>query len=215
MINENFKIEKKEAVEYPPLPDNIYQVELLDVNIEKRPTYATRNAPDDKKEYENLFNFQFVLLMGLDTDGTELRRRCLWRNFVPTFLYISKKNGKNVLYQIIEASLRRDLTPEEEATMDTSKVNKLIGTQCRVVVKKKVTDSGTWSNIENFLPIEAEITELSAEEKEQCRVKKDDEKAVNNDNVFNQEQPQAGHVDENIPMDDLPADEVKVEDLPF
>jgi len=173
MINEEFKIEKKEAQGYDPLPENVYQVELLDITVDNRPTYDTRNKPDSEKVYEKVFNFQFTLLSGRDMKkGEDLRGRNIWQNYVATFLYIGK-NGKNTLYQIIEAIIGHEMSPAEEANMDTAFLNGLIGAQCRVLVKNNTKDGKTYSNIENFLPIENEAPRLTSEEKEKARVKKE------------------------------------------
>ena len=168
MINENFKIEKKEGTEYPPLPENIYQVELLDIELQVKPKYKKEN------ETEKVFSFQFTLLNGKEKDGSSLRGRNIWRNFVPTYLYIGNK-GKNILYQIVEAIIGMELSPEIEATLDAEKLNKLIGRQARIVVKNTKKDDKTYSNIDTFLPIEAPLTALTAEEKEQARVKNKEE----------------------------------------
>jgi hypothetical protein len=172
MINDNFQIPKKEAVTYDPIPDNVYQVELLDIEVQDKPKYK---KPD---ETEKMFSFQFVLLGGKDKDGSSLRGRNIWRNYVPTFLYISQKNGKNALYQITEAMIGRELTREEEATMEAVKLNKLIGGQCRVVVKNNPGKDGkVYSNIDNFLPVEFKTQSLTDDEKETARVKNIKEKS--------------------------------------
>ena len=188
MINEEFKIEKKEAQGYDPLPENVYQVELLDITVDNRPTYDTRNKPDSEKVYEKVFNFQFTLLGGRDMKkGEDLRGRNIWQNFVPTFLYISQKNGKNDLYQIIEAILGHEMSPAEEANMDTAFLNGLIGAQCRVLVKNNTKGDKTYSNIENFLPIELEAPRLTSEEKEKARVKKESQEAQHENTAPNAE----------------------------
>lgn len=164
-INETMQIEKRETQTFDPIPDDIYQVELLDITMKERPKYG---KPEEK---ENLFDFQFTLLEGNDKDGDSLRGRNLWRNFVPTYLYISSKNGKNVLYQIIEAILGQELSPEQEAKMDGNFINSLIGGQVRVVVKTKQVGDKTYSNIESFLPKKKDLKALTEEEKEKATVK--------------------------------------------
>jgi hypothetical protein len=170
MINSDIKVEKKESQEFSPLPDNIYQVQLLDVTDEKRPTYDTRNEPDDKKQYETVFNFQFVLLAGKDKDGEPARGRNLWANFIPSYLYESKK-GKNRLYQITEALLGHTLTLEEEAKMDGEFINNLIGKQIRVGTVTKTNGDKKFTNIDVYYPVEVELDGLSAEEAINATVK--------------------------------------------
>lgn len=195
MITEPIKIEKKEKMEFKPLPENIYQVELLDVSDRKHPTYDTRNKPDSEKVYERIFKFQFTLLNGKDSEGFDLRGRNLWEDFVPVYLY-EGKNGKNKLYQIVEALIGRNLTIDEEAMMDGEYLNGLIGKQCRVGVKNKKSGDKVYSNIESYYPAEAEMTKLTAEERENATVKPKEESAEENDTT-----PSEG---EEISSDEIP-----------
>ncbi len=177
MLDTGIKVEKEEAKIYPPLPENIYQVELLDINSEKRPTYDTRFFPAEEQELETVFKFQYTLLAGKDKEE-ELRGRNVWHNFVPATLYISAK-GKNVLYRIVEALLGRELTQEEEAEGISGEfLNDLIGKQCRIGTKHKASKDGTkvFDNIDTYYAIEGELEKLTDEEKENARVKVKDEK---------------------------------------
>jgi len=185
-ITEQMQIEKREGKTYEPLPENIYQVELLDITLKETPKYK---QPD---EIEKVFDFQFTLLDGKDKKGESLRGRSIWRNFVPTYLYIGKK-GKNVLYQIVEAILGEELSPEQEAKLDTEALNSLIGEQLRVLVKNNTKDKKTYSNIESFLSVETKINSLTDDEKESAKVKPKEEKEETNEDV----------------------EEIKIEDIPF
>lgn len=181
MINETFDIPKEEKKSLPLLPENIYQVELLDVNCEERPTYDTKNKLDGEKIFEKVLKFQFVLLRGTDIKAEKeeyknLRGRSVWENFVQTSLYIGNK-GKNKLYQIVEALIGRLLTPEEEATFSSQKVNELIGMQCRVGIKHKATEKATYANIDTYYFKEQDLTPLTDEEKEKAMPKEDTEPA--------------------------------------
>lgn len=175
-IVDEIKIEKKEKAEFNPLPENIYQVELLDITSEQRPTYDTRNKPEDERIMEKVLKFQFTLLAGKDTDGSPLRGRNVWENFVPVYLY-EGKNGKNKLYQITEALLGHFLTQKEEMEMDTNFLNGLIGSQCRIGIKNKKSGDKVYSNIDTYYAIEQEMKPLTDEEKEKATVKpkEDDE----------------------------------------
>lgn len=190
-INQEIPIPKREAQEYSPIPENVYQCELLDINMEEKPKYKK------PEEVENVLAFQFTLLAGKDKDGTSLRGRNIWRNFVPTYLYAGSK-GKNVLWQIIEALLGRELTLEEQAKLDTTKLNKLIGKQCRVVVKNNRKDDKIYSNIDTFMIIEESMQPLNEEEQEKARVKT--EKV---EQIENEEQQSVNDPDE-INIDDIP-----------
>jgi len=184
MLDNNFVAEKKETVEYKPFPEDMYTVELLDVTSDQRPTYDTRNNPDDQKEYETILNFQFVLLEGKDGDE-DLRGRNIFANFVPSFLYISNKNGKNKLYEIVEALQGQTVSPEQEAYGITGEtINGLIGKQCRVVTVNKVNGDKTYTNIDRLLAVKEEYPALTAEEKEKATIKpKDDDKNAGESNT--------------------------------
>jgi len=191
MINEEITIEKREKKEYPPIPKNIYQAEILDVNLnDAKGKFA--------KPGEKVFSFQFVLLDGKDKEGS-LRGRSVWANFVPTYLYIGK-NGKNDLYNIIEAVLERELELEEEANFDKNFVNSLIGKQLRLMIEPRVTDKGTYDNVTNYLEASTKLNALTSEEKEHSTVKnkKEEVKEERQDEIA-----------------DVPEEDIKVSDIQF
>ena len=90
MLIQPISVEKREGKEYEILSEDIYQVELLDVNQAERPTYETRLMPKEQQKFDLVFNFDFVLL------ENELRGRRIWANFIPSYFYVSKKTGKNL-----------------------------------------------------------------------------------------------------------------------
>jgi hypothetical protein len=190
MINEEITIEKREKKEYPPIPKNIYQAEILDVNLnDAKGKFA--------KPGEKVFSFQFVLLDGKDKEGS-LRGRSVWANFVQTYLYIGK-SGKNDLYNIIEAVLERELELEEEANFDKNFVNSLIGKQLRLMIEPRVTDKGTYDNVTNYLEASTKINALTSEEKEHSTVKnKKEEVKEKQDEIA-----------------DVPEEDIKVSDIQF
>lgn len=200
MINETVKVEVKEKAEFPPLPEKIYQVQLLDITMEDNATYETRNKPDSEKEYEKVLSFQFTLLNGKDKEGKDLRGRNVWENFVPLYLYIGK-NGKNKLYRIVEGLIGHELSPEEIATMDNNFLNELIGKQCQVVIKNQVKGDKIYDRVESYVAIDNEMTPLTDEEKENAKVKVKKGDSLPTDG----EQPEPQNDD----------GEVKIEDIPF
>lgn len=183
MIDSNMKIEKKETKSYPALPENIYQVQLLDITSKEEETYDSKKDTSTPAVMETILSFQYTLLNGTDAkqekeEDKNLRGRNIWQNFVPTYLYVGKK-GKNNLYKIVESLLGRELTQEEEAFgIDGEFMNKLIGKQCRVGIKHKPSTDGSkvYDNIETYYAIENELTPLTDEEKENARVKDKEEK---------------------------------------
>lgn len=177
MLDPNLNVEKKETTNFTPLPENMYTVELLDINSEKRPTYDTRNNPDDQKEYETVFNFQFVLLDG-EEDGKSLRGRSVWNNFVPSYLYISSKNGKNRLYEIVEALQKQTVSPQQEAEGITGQyLNSLVGKQTRIATENQVKGDKTYTQIVKFYQLSQNLDPLTKQEKIDATPKPKDEKA--------------------------------------
>jgi hypothetical protein len=181
MIDNNIKIEKMESKKYPSLPKNIYQIQLLDVNSEQKPTYDTRLKAEPEQVKETVLNFQFTLLNGTDAsqekeEDKNLRGRNVWQNFVPTYLYEGGK-GKNKLYKIVEALIGRELTEEEIAFgIDGEFINRLIGKQCRLGIEPVTKGEKTYDSIESYYAIENELAPLTDEEKENARVKDKEEK---------------------------------------
>lgn len=173
MLSENIKITQKESQGFEPLPNDVFPVELLDITSENRATYDTRLKPIAEQKFEKVLNFQFTLLDGME-DGKSLRGRNLWMNFVPTYFYVSKKNGKNKLYKIVEALLGHEITQDDYAALEgdaTSFLNALVGKQCRVLVESKVVGDKIFSNIANLMKSNTPISSLTSEEKEKAKAK--------------------------------------------
>jgi len=183
MLEPTMTMPKEEAKEYKPFPEDVYAVELLDVNSREVESYDSKEAR--KKDMhlepvmETVLDFQFVLLEGRDGE-TDLRGRNIFQNFVPTYLYISSK-GKNKLYQITEALQGESLSQKQEAEGITgADLNAFIGKQCRVGTVNKTSGDKTYSNIDKFLFAKGEFAPLTAAEKDAARVKpKEDTESQN------------------------------------
>lgn len=203
MLNQERTFEKKELKEFTLLKNDVYQAELIDVNIETKQKYQST-------EMEDVLSFEFAVLAGRDTEGQDARLRLLSKNFVPTNLYISSKKGKNWLYKVIEALIDRDLTKEEEANGITSKtLNFLVGKQCRLILEKVVSKKDAqkfYSNISNILPADSQITPLSIEEKtkiaEQKQAWKDKQNGQPNNTDFGESN--AADQDSEIDVSNIP-----------
>jgi len=193
MLPANFIAPKEEKQSYDALPEDIYQVELLDIIEEMKPKY--KQEGEEKK-----LKCTFAVL-----SHDELRKRLLFRNYVPATLYIGK-DGKNVLYQIAEALLRREVTTEEEATgLSGELLNSFVGKQCKVFVKQTKKGENTYSNIDRFLKAESALQPLTTEEKEDLlkSLNKDKKK----DEVVDTATEMAAGAEE--------PQEVTVDDIPF
>ena len=164
MIEDNFKLPMDEGGKL--LEEGTYQVELFDVIVEPQPTYKTRMLPKEEWIMENTFKFHFVIL------DEEDRGRGLYRNFVPAYFYIGGK-GKNVLMQIVESFLKRELTQEELHSFEADKLNKLINKQVIVGIKNNKVGEKTYSNIEVFYKAKQEVKGLTLEEIKDIKEKKE------------------------------------------
>ena len=202
MLNTDRTFEKRETKEYPLLKNDIYQVELVDVNIEEKQKYQS-------SEMEEKLSFEFAVLTGKDAEGGEARLRLLAKNFVPTYLYISAKNGKNWLYKVVEALIGRELNQEEEAKGISAKtLDYLVGKQCRVLLEKvasKKDASKFYSNISNILSADSQFTPLTSEEKAKIKEYKNagQEKQITNALAEEHDLPEGEDVTirpENIPF---------------
>lgn len=175
MLDNDIVVEKKENT-FTPIPENMYNVELLDITSKQRPTYDTKTLPDDQKEYETVFDFQFVLLDG-EENGKSLRGRSIWYNFVPSYLYVGK-NGKNALYDIVEALQRQTVSPQQEAEGITGAyLNSLIGKRTRVATENKTKGDKTYSTIVKFYNPDASVAALTEQEKADAMPKAKDDAA--------------------------------------
>lgn len=172
MLNETLKVEQVEAPKYEPIPVGIYQVELLDITSKSQETYDSRNGKTREREYEEILSFQWVILSG------ELRGRSMWNNFIPASLYISQKTGKNKLYKIVEGILGRALTQAEIMSMNGKFLNDLITSQVQVVTENTTKGDKTYSNPVNWIKATALLSPLTAEERENSRVKTKEEKEL-------------------------------------
>jgi ribosomal protein L21 len=170
MLDNNFMASQMEATQYSVIPEDVYQVELLEITAKE----VMVKDPKKGDHFETKLSFQYVLLNGQD-NGESLRGRSVWANFVPSYLYISLKNGKNKLYKVVESLLGRQLTQEEIlGGLSGPFFNGLIGKQCRVGIEHTVKGEKTYANPETWYKADSLLTALSAEEKEKATVKKKD-----------------------------------------
>ena len=162
-IDANFRVVKEEKKTYPPLPKNIYPVEILAIDlVDAKGKYS---KPGDKN-----FSFQFTVLAGKDKEEN-LRGRNLWDNFVPTTLFEGKK-GKCSLWRIAEAVLGRELTQQEMSEgFDGTFINSLIGKQIKVYNSHNLKNGTTYNLITDYMSADVLQPALSAEEKDKAAVK--------------------------------------------
>jgi len=198
MLDETLEVSEREAIKYDPIPKDIYPAELLDITAQTKPTFDTKNKPEAEQEMETVMSFQFVLLDGKDGDKN-LRGRSIWYNYVPDYLYISAKNGKNKLFRATEALLARPLTQEDKDNMGGAMLNTLVGKQCRLSIEPVVKGEKTYNNITDCLKAGTLLNALTPEEKEKATPK---EKGSADGN--SELKPATQDVVETIDADDVP-----------
>lgn len=169
MLDTSFVAPKKEATDYTPLPDDMYQVELLDVSSKQTETFDSKKARASdstlEPQMETVLDFTFTVLEETEIEGKSVRGRNIYMNYVPAYLYIGKK-GKNDLYKIVEALQAANITPEQEAYGITGEtLNGLIGKQCRIITKQVTKGDKTYMNVENLLMSKVALEPLNAQEK--------------------------------------------------
>lgn len=207
-IRENINVPKEEGKTFEVLPADVYQVELVDVNIEEVPNY------DDKSKLDKTLSFLFAI-----NEEGEYKGRWLTYRYVPLSLYIGSK-GKNKLYNVIETLLGREMTMEEEATMDTQYIGGLIGNQIRLVVKIKEKGDKKSNIIESLLVVKSNLAPFTREEVSKMQAdyqeaqKKWNEKTTEMPEKFATEH-QGDNMDDSIPTIQLEDEEIRIEDVPF
>ena len=175
MLEQGIEVKKEEKAMYPPLPEDIYQVQLLDITSKEVETYDSKFGDGDK-EMETVLSFQYTLLEGKEGEE-DLRGRNVWHNFVPIYLYIGK-NGKNNLYKILEAFLGREITEDDVSDgINSEFLNGMIGKQARIGTKHKPSKDGTkiYDNVETYYTVKEQMTALTDEEVDKASVKVKDE----------------------------------------
>jgi len=163
MLDPGFKVSKQENATFAPLPESIYQAELLDITTIVSDNKFKRNEKDPATR--TTFKFQFTVL------DPEHRGRNIWDSWIPTTLFISKKKGKNALYQVLEAFLGHDLSPIEENSIDSNFLNNLVGRQIRLFVVPDPKKPTEYNIINRYMKATIGLPPLTDEEKERARVK--------------------------------------------
>lgn len=204
-IKEEITVVKEEKKEFEALAKDVYNVQLVDVVIDIVEKYQK------KDEFEKTFTFLFAV------NEEQNNGRWVTVRYIPTYLFIGK-NGKNKLYNILEALLGRNLSQEEEATgINTSFLNSLIGEQCRLGVD--VTEKGG-NTVDGFYPCKSKLEKIPNSKVLEMQTKFEElrQKWSNNKKEAAKEvaaQEQTVAVDEEIPVIQIEEDEIRIEDVPF
>lgn len=141
--------------EYPALKPGTYQVEIVDILDKKKPPYNEPSAPAT----EQFMAFSFAVL----NPDKDIRNRRLWSKDMRPH----KPIKGNDIYDIVCATLNKELTPEEGMKFSATDLNSLIGKQMVVMVNRhygKIKTDKQYNDIVNYMPIESELPPLTSEE---------------------------------------------------
>lgn len=147
MLDASFTVEASSAKSYPPIPADVYQAQILD--IEKRQEKAYQS-----EELEDRLNFTFVIV----EDGPYYGRR-FWRSMAPKLVGGTKQSN---LYAFLAVLTGKAFTKEECAKakdiVTADYLNGLVGKQVRLSVSSKVGEDGVERNrVSAFLPVKEEL----------------------------------------------------------
>jgi len=120
---------------YPPIPEGIYQVQILKMELVK----DVKNFKDNGKHDEIKFSFVVV-------DPKKFIRRRLWKSCAIKLSPAFESGQESTLYSIFSAVKKVKLTKAEAASVSIKDLNTLEGAQLRLSVKVKAYPDGTEGN---------------------------------------------------------------------
>jgi hypothetical protein len=148
MIDPNFKMPESQGRNFEPVPPNIYQCQLSDIEIKTMPSY------DDATVMEEQFLFKWNILDEGAFYGKEISA------FASKKLVGGQKPSN--LYKILSGVSGRQFTKEEcmrqEETVNPVFLNGLIGKQNIMAVSQKEKVKGGMKNvIDSILSVKADL----------------------------------------------------------
>ncbi len=155
---QNITLEKKETKVYPALPEDIYQVELIDISEVEGKKYKS-------EELEKKLKFEFAVV----EDGEFYGYR-VWKR-LPLTAPNNDEQYENNLHKIVKAIKGRSLTFDECVTFGTDELNELFNKQLRVTTKNTEKDGKIFTNIEAYLPVKSNLPAFSQDKSNENRKK--------------------------------------------
>jgi len=150
MVPENVANVKSQAADFKPLPQGVYEAQVLDITFKpKEENTASKYKPIDK----------FWILLGI-LNG-EHRGETLM-HFVSTSFNAGYSGGQSSkLYDFSEAVMNQKVDDKEGID-----VNTLVGGALQIVVKHTVTPDRTFANITEVMAVEKgkEVKDFTIEE---------------------------------------------------
>jgi len=148
MITKPLNVEGVAKKDYELLPKDVYQVELLDVELKEQQKYQSQDR-------EEVLNFTFVVI----EEGKYYGRR-IWQTCSQKMAGGQKQSN---LYKVLAALEAREFTVEECQTPtflnDEAFMNGQIGKQLRLTIGQKTSEmTGKLKNfIDSFLPVKTAL----------------------------------------------------------
>lgn len=139
-IPEDAEVFTSQSKNFEPIdPSEMYQVEVLKVQLKENPFYKPDEKDPDKMQVKYNFSFEYVII----DEESEFYGRRIWDTTSLAFKPETKR-GATKLYKIINMALKRKMTWDECAeyapdtrTLYEHLLNDVIGKQLRVAIENK------------------------------------------------------------------------------
>lgn len=141
MIPSTYTAKASEKKQFDTIPDGLYTVKMEKIELK---TGLDKKTGEPQDTFSVTYNIE---------EGNQKGQK-LWANWIPTYLYISSKSGKNKLYQLVEGHLSRELTQIEVMQgLGGDFLNSLIGSTVSVMVMVTNKNGRDYSNIIKWIPL--------------------------------------------------------------
>lgn len=144
-VQSTFKTKIPEQTAFEPLPPDMYQAIISDVNMEERPD------PFDNGAIKQRLSFNLIIL----DEGFEGKTLKVW---TANKWFINEKSGiKSALYALADAVLSGYGTKVDMDFGMEFNPNDLIGKQVRITLTNIDKDGKTYNKIMGYMPIKKEL----------------------------------------------------------
>jgi len=210
MLPDNFELPAPSKKEWPPIPEDVYQTEItnLEYKTEKN-KYKEREKDPIKKaampDEKSVINFEFTII----EEGQYYGRK-VWQKMSPIKPYPPSGTMTSWMYRLASAMAGHPITREEADKFTSSDVNDFVRRQVKVVIKHSVPDFNgkVWNNIESFVTAKTQLPPF-----DEAKVPKDNQPEVKNEPTGYEK---AKAIADSLPRTSSPTEEeLKVEDIPF
>lgn len=141
MIPSNYTAKLSETKKYAVVPDGLYTIKMEKIELK---TGLDKKTGEPQDTFSITYNIE---------EGSYKGQK-VWANWIPSYLYISNKTGKNKLYQVVESALSRELTQIEIMQgLSGDFLNGLIGTTVNAMIVVVSKNGKDFNNIIKWIPL--------------------------------------------------------------